>query len=158
MTNEEIVLGSISNKIKYRKLSALKFRDDGRINFNDDINHLKNLQSIDDRVYEIVCLCRRYITIHYKGENFQCRSGANRSAVDIMCIYKFYFGDIDLFTILRTLYRLVSERRISTLKCSDIHKQVFWKRGLGDNYSMYYETTEFGIKFDEWMNIGLEVK
>lgn len=160
MTNEEIVLDSIKFKVKNRKLSPLKFKNYSPY-FNDFdrcISILKNLESKEDRILEIVKLASLFFgTVYYKGESYQCRIGARRSVLDIMRIYKFYFEDIELFTVMRILNELVKKEKISTMRCWTVRKQVFWidhgYYSAQNNYSGY-ENTELGIKFKDWETIG----
>jgi hypothetical protein len=160
MTNEEIVMDSMKNKIKNRRLSALSFRKGIFLTdaeFSDCIDKLKAIESPKERVFEIARLAYKSLgTVYYKNRHFQCKGGARRSASDIMRIYNYYFDEIDLFTVMNILYKLVSDRRLSTRKCPDVHRQVFWIEDYyNHNYSDgNYEYTEFNIYFSDWKNIG----
>ncbi len=162
MTNEEMVLDSIKYKVKNRKLSALRlsfptyFSIQGNLTMETSlIDELKSQVSIEDRIYNIVKLSSRtFGTVHYKSGSYQCKPSARRSALDIMRIYKFYFEDIDLFTVMRTLYKLVEDRKLSTMKCPTIHKEVFWVQSSNWDGSSNWEDTELNIKFNSWRTIG----
>ena len=101
----------------------------------------------------------QYPTYSIKNR-FQCKPNARRSAVDIWRIYKNYFGDIDIFSIMRALYELVYiDWVLSTIRCCTVRKQVFWIPAMEGFYGRIIKdnlNSELGVNIKEWKNIGLE--
>lgn len=153
MTNEEIVLKRLSK----RGRSPLRFGGVNGIseNITNMINHLKNKKSVYDRVYEILRLSR-YLQTYDSHNKFQCYGSARRSAQDIWRIYKYYFGDIDIFAIMRVLYYLVHEENLSCTRCCTINKLVFYF----ENYKLVQENLkgDLGVPLKFWKNIGLSLE
>lgn len=162
MTNEEIVLSNINTRTKNMRF---KFLPPNRVDYfdgrsyegqlelyNDFIKDLKETPDVKSRVYKIMKYGR---TTYYETGRYQCHSGARRSTLDIWKIYKFYFGDIDVFSIMRVLYELVkTDPDLNTYRCPNIRKRVFWF------YSGYFKEkdmnvrAELGVPMSEWEHIG----
>lgn len=165
MTNEEIVLEKLNNN-KFLGKSPIHF--DAIITsdswwteteksfyletFNKKIQGLKSLESVLDRVREIINISKGYRTYN-RYNNFQCYAGARRSTTDIWRIYKYYFGEIDIFSIMRALYQLVTKEDLRTYRCSTIRKRVFWKERWGAKDLNV--KAELGVPLSEWENIGI---
>jgi hypothetical protein len=156
--DKDIVL----SKIRTLDKSKLHFVDtDYFDNIKEDqdnvkykIRTLKSFNYAKDRLLRIIELVEDFVT--YDANNkYQCRAGANRSAVDIWRIYNNYFRPVSLFYIMRTLYKLVIEDDdLETLFCNDIKKQVF-VCGSGFDTDSIFIVNELGVRFAEWRNIGL---
>ena len=169
MTNEEIVLERLKNPflgkypIHFDATNNLYYfhyvnsLDNYKQMLKDDIDILKSETSVKDRVYKILSMYR-YPTYSIKNR-FQCKPNARRSTADIWRIYKNYFGDTDIFSIMRALYELVYiDRKLSTIKCCTVRKQVFWipeMEGYGRTIRDYLNS-ELGVNLKEWENIGLK--
>lgn len=162
MTNEEIVLSKLNNNrflgnkpihfdIEKNGYWFSEIDKQSYVNeFKRKIDVLKSQTSIVDRVRKITHMS--YNTYHENGK-YQCRAGARRSTCDIWRIYKYYFGDIDIFSIMRALYKLVYDGELNTYRCPDVRKRVYWHdswrtRNLD-------EKAELGIPMTEWKDIGL---
>lgn len=163
MKNEEIVLDKLNNnrflgknpihfdtgesRYYWDSLEYERYKDRLEV----DINALKGFTEILDRVRKITKM--HYNTYHENGR-FQCNSSARRSTVDIWRIYKYYFGDIDLFSIMRALYQLVVDEDLNTYRCPDIRKRVYWRDSYGRVKNLDVKA-ELGVPLSEWENIGL---
>ena len=160
MTNEEIVLSNINNRTKNMRFMFLHPRKDnypfGRIHeeqlekYNNFIKDLKSTADIKSRVHKIIIYGK---ATFYETGRLQCKSGARRSTLDIWKIYKFYFGDIDIFSIMRVLYDLVKNGNVNTYRCPNIRKRVYWIDIW--KYKDYDVLAELGVALKEWENIGL---
>ena len=118
------------------------------------VQKLKEIKYIHSRVYQIISLCENYNTYH-PNNRFQCNAGRNRSALDIYRIYKYYFDD-DIFGVLRALYKITAEKRdISTHRCSDVRKQVFFIDRCPPIIREIDENSGLGVTMRNWENIGL---
>lgn len=155
MTNEEIV----KEKLEKLPSSPIYFQADwNRITFQNRIRDLRESKSVRDRIAKIMELSVEYES--YIGNRFQCGRGRRRSAHDIWRIYENYFGETDIFVIMRELYNLtVKEKLFNTIRCSTICKRVFWYKSRDVFSVREYEPwakAELGVKFTEWKNIGLK--
>jgi hypothetical protein len=149
MTNEEKVLDKINNNRWFGK-SPLYFRT-----FTDIENaDLHSINDITERVYKIFTISKYSATLDSRGR-YQCCGGANRSTGDVWRIYKYYFGDIDIFTIMRALYKLVSDSRLGTFRCSTVRKRVFWLINGTYTCRNFDDPAEFGVPLRDWKDIGL---
>jgi hypothetical protein len=164
MTNEETVLSRIENN-RFLGKSKLHFVEPEKESyywepeyklemerFNERLSRLKSASTVKDRVFAIISM--RFKTYDERNR-YQCRSGARRSTLDIWRIYKYYFDEVDVFTIMRALYELtIGERMVSTYRCPTVRKRVFW---LYREYGNIDRTVkaELGVSIDEWQNIGL---
>jgi hypothetical protein len=153
---------TVLDNIRGEDLSKLHFVDidywykpkEDQDNVKHDVKRLKDQASLGDKVLKIMEMAQEYAT-YDENNKFQCRSEANRSAVDIWRIYNNYFRSITLFSIMRILYRLtVEDSDLETLFCQDINKQVFC---CGDyiDYDSVFIINELGVRFAEWRTIGL---
>jgi len=120
MTNEEIIKNRMAKKPK----GKLHFKN-GDVSFIALVRELRRTVNPQQRILKILGIGDRYIT-NNKYNNYQCRSGANRSLEDICRLYNYYFGDYDIFEIMRSLHKLVRDKNLATDVCSVIKKQVFW--------------------------------
>lgn len=162
MTNEQRVMENW-NRNRFLGKSAVEFRvsnnytgDYGnRLNLElkERIEALKKIDNIVDRVNKILLISRHYSTYIVGTSRFQCRPGARRSTVDIWRIYKNYFEEVDIFTIMRALYVLVNDRNLNTIRCSTVRKRVFWYDSY--NNKDFYIRAELGVPLSEWKEIGL---
>jgi hypothetical protein len=165
MSNEEIV----QERLEKHSTAPLKFgeprREDyywdndyiGRVDkFNKDLEILKNQNSVIERVKYIIKIGEN--TYHMNGR-YQCHAYANRSARDIYRIYIYYFGEIDIFSILRALYKLaVEERYIQTYRCPTVRKQVFWLYERFASKALEIDNkADLGVPVREWKDIGLNM-
>lgn len=161
MTNEEIVLSNISErKSRYRFLFKLMDRryfccdmhyKEAVDSFQYDVDKVKNATTIEDRVLAIL-KCGK--STFFESGGYQCKSGARRSTLDIWAIYKYYFGQIDVFTIMRTLYKLVNTvPDLNTYRCPNIRKRVFWFYEYRPTKDMDVKA-ELGVPMSEWEHIG----
>lgn len=163
MTNEEIVLYRLSKKA----LSPLHFVEPNKgdycyyNNYDNDLKLFKlNMESLKngstkviDRVYTLITLGNKYRT-YTKYNKFQCNRGARRSAQDLLRLYINYFGEIDIFSIMRVLYKLsVVERRLNSYRCPNVRKQVFWIRDY--NCLETNHKADLGVPLKDWQEIGL---
>jgi hypothetical protein len=162
MTNEEIVLKRLERKAK----TPLHFKEprgydywlneqfvSAKIRFTKEINELKETKTVEDRVYAIFKVGNHTPTV--KGNVTQCHAGANRSAQDIWRIYKYYFGGIDIFSIMRALYQLsVVYRKLNGFRCSTVQKQVFWLSNMGGDLETN-DKADLGVALKNWEKIGL---
>jgi hypothetical protein len=164
MTNEQIVMDRW-NSNRFLGKSAVEFRitrnryyldeyfSRVKIEFEQRIEALKKIENIVDRVNEILQISRSYPTYFAGTNRFQCRSGARRSTIDVWRIYKNYFDEVDLFTIMRALFILVNDKDLNTFRCPNIRKRVFWFDLYGGKD--YYVRAELGVPLSEWKDIGL---
>lgn len=165
MTNEEIVLNKLSSgrlgktPLKFSIPSRENynyfddtFYDNFKFRFDEEIKDFMELKGVNNRILGIIKLSEHYRT-YYENGRFQCSANSRRSTVDIWRIYKYYFGDIDIFSIMRALYYVVKCKNVNTYRCPDIRKRVFWK----DDYieKDVIPAAELGVPFKEWENIGL---
>ncbi len=174
MTNEEIVLDRLNNRwlgkspIQFKPqllfytyfCSSEKEKESAQKrfekSFDKDIEDLKSKITIEDRVIKILEMWG-YQT--YIKNRFQCKASSRRSAPDIWRIYRNYFGEIDIFSIMRVLYELsIVDRKLSTTKCNNVRKQVFWIPSMegGNLYQELNSISELGVNIREWKNIGLK--
>lgn len=94
---------------------------------------------------------------------YQCRPGANRSALDIWRHCKYYLPDTTIFDVMRVLYRVTAgtdpvDRDLTTFICGDIDRRVFQicrdqSRNAGTQRFGMSERDEFGLLFSEWESI-----
>lgn len=164
LTDEERVLKRLKNMAK----STLRFKepviqDYGellRVDYNialevfhEDMKHLMSCKTVKSRVLAIFEMCSDNST--YQNNKFQCKGGARRSAHDIWRIYRNYFGEIDIFPIMRAMYDLTyNENKLGCHFCGYVRKQVFWLGGgiINDDYLR----ADIGVAFKNWEKIGLE--
>ncbi len=168
MNNEEIVLKRLENKAQ----GELHFKEtinkddyctcsDCIYRYNEAVNLIKNMKTnlaskttVKDRVYEIMLIGRKVITLNSRNR-FQCKRGANRSAQDIWRIYRYYFGDIDIFSIMRALYQLSKvDRKLNGYRCPNVRKQVFWLVGNGGQLEDH-KKADLGVALKDWKDIGI---
>lgn len=169
MTNEEIVLDRLSRLAVsplHFDLGTGYYYGDAMITrkgLEHDIENLKSKISIEERVLEILSLYR-YPT-YEQNKSFQCKSRARRSVQDIWRIYKNYFGDIDIFPIMRALYTLSKgvNKKLNSIHCCTVRKQVFWVHGMENSYygdDIHTVTdrakSHLGVPLRQWRNIGLK--
>jgi hypothetical protein len=171
MTGEEIVL----NRMKKKAKSPLHFKEPAYENyryyydsreyfnrqmakwqmakFNECKSNLEKAITVHDRVNEILLFSHSFPT--YSNRNrLQCNQGARRSAQDIWRTYIYYFGDIDIFSIMRELYKLaIREKKFSTFRCCTVRKQVFWYERNPSCFEVYNKA-DLGVPLKEWENIG----
>lgn len=164
MTNEQLVLNYLDKK--WTGKSPLHFKEFERSAFGSliDWNNYKNRidncmrvlndenSSVKDRVSAI---------IDHRGQTYdnrnryQCHANARRSVVDIWRIYKYYCGDIDIFSIMRVLYEITITTKLSTYRCPNVRKRVFWNDTFSLNgYKDLDVEAETGVPLTEWKNIG----
>lgn len=172
MTNEEIILNKIATNNKLGSLPIM-FRSGipkkSLFYYNMDyiamveqqyekdmkkLETLKDNGNVLDRVNEITLIKS---PTYYTNGRFQCHGAARRSTIDIWRLYKYYFGDIDIFSIMRALFELVLNHKLNTYRCPDIRKRVFWRDSYGNTVDLQ-TPAELGVPFSEWKNIGLNVK
>lgn len=156
--DKKIVLSNIRgldlSKLHFAEADCFERVHEDQSSVKHDVIELRRKNSTKDRVYKILDMSRDYPTFDNKNK-FQCRSDANRSAVDIWRLYNNYFRPVTLFTIMRTLYDLVVEdEEIETIFCNDIKKQVFYACDNGALDDVFREN-ELGVRFAEWRTIGL---
>jgi hypothetical protein len=170
MTNEEIVLKKLENPFLgkhpiYYKASEMYSlgwfglsKENYEMNLKKDLEDLESKPDVKSRVGKILSMYD-YPTYSVKNK-FQCQPKARRSAVDIWRIYKNYFGEIDIFSIMRTLYEIVFvDKTVSTIKCPTVRRQVFWLPKMErwhDRQIEIYSISELGVNIKEWENIGLK--
>lgn len=163
MTNEEIILEKISS-VRVGK-TPLKFsigsRDDywslqqyqaSTEHLEEKIKYLKSIKDITMRVDEIIDLAESYKTYTEDGK-FQCGACCRRSTVDIWRIYVHYFGETDIFSVMRALYDLVMDNDLNTYRCPDIQKRVFWYDEDNSEADLDVKA-ELGVEIREWKEIG----
>lgn len=164
MTNEEIVLSKLNgNRFLGKNPLHFDVQPENQIfyfshqdyenykkNFEGALDKLKSLTEPIDRVRQITLM--KYNTYHFNNR-FQCYGHARRSTCDIWRIYKYYFGDVDIFTIMRALYQLVVSEDLNTFRCPDIRKRVYWRESYGEKN--IHVAAELGVPLSEWKNIGL---
>jgi hypothetical protein len=165
MTNEQVVLDKINNN-RFLGKSKLHFVEPSNEDYyfrfeyenelrkyNERLAGLKSTSTVKDRVNAIINF--KFKTYDERNR-YQCHANARRSTLDIWRIYKYYFDEVDVFTIMRALYELtIKERLVSTYRCSTVRKRVFWPyRDYG--WIDKYVGAELGIGIDEWERIGLD--
>ncbi len=160
MTNEQIVREKLKN-LETRKLRFANISIFNELEDDDDLlesaeKELKHAKSIENRIYKIIELARNFGTID--GKEVQCEQDKNRSAEDIWRIYNYYFEKIDIFTVMRALYKLVLESgKIISFVCYVIDKQVFVIDTWGDpEDNEVFKENELGVRLAEWRLIGLK--
>lgn len=161
MTNEEIVLNRLESKAK----SLLHFKEPDRFTyyyesdftarkneFDELIKSMDGVETVKDRVYLLFQLGKNART--FRKNTLQCRIGANRSAQDIWRLYRYYFGEVDIFSIMRALYELsITDKKLGSYRCPTVRKQVFWL----DNFPIpeTHSKADLGVPLSEWKDIGL---
>lgn len=158
MTNEEVIMARFAKKAK----GDLHFRSNDwkGDNFLRNVRELRATKSVKDRVLKILLLAEIFNT-NNKYNRFQCRFGANRSVEDICRLYHYYFGEFDLFEIMRSLYALVKDNKVATDRCTVIFKQVFWIND--DSYREWEHNdinvkADWGVPFKDWNKLGIKEK
>lgn len=163
MTNEEIVLKRMEIKTKspihfgipkYENWWDKDYFFQERMLLERSEDDLKIIDDEYSRVFELIRIANKYSTYHSNGK-FQCHAGSNRSAQDIYRLYENYFGNADIFNIMRQLYKIaIIDKKVSTFRCCTVRKQVFFF----DTYPLITETwwkADLGVPLREWENIGL---
>jgi len=171
MTNEEIVLTRLKkvaqSPIYFKRMGGIleytggctcdtcaKMYEKYLQDYDFFYEKMVNSSSVYDRVWNIIVLT--YKTPTFCRNRKQCRKGANRSVQDIWRIYKNYFEDIDIFSIMRVMYQLsVVERKLGTYRCPAVRKRVFWKNNF-DRLDININTkADLGVALKDWKYIGL---
>ena len=123
-----------------RIISKKEFTGRGRKSIKRQIEDLLNEIPYRDR-------CR---TRYSDTNHMQCMEGRRRSIGDILAIIRSYNGNVDEKKVMRALYKLVQDKKIGTIICSDIHKRVY------SNFSKIYGTAhlnrkdEHGLVFEDY--------
>jgi hypothetical protein len=163
MTNEELVLSRINNNCWIGK-SKLHFKEpersqyyygwdyeENKTKYATNIKLLNSAKTVEDRIMAIINLGAR---TYDERNRYQCRSGARRSTVDLWRIYKYYYDEnVDIFTIMRALYKLVTDSKLSTYRCPTVRKRVFWRFNEYPHKDLYV-SAEIGLPMTEWEHIG----
>jgi hypothetical protein len=117
--------------------------------------------SLEDILYEILCLTRTYNTFTKKsgdelGASAQTESNRRRSALDMWRIAQGVGLNVSLSEVMESLYKLcMKENRMYVSLCSTVGRRVFRVRedvGQGGGTSTN-AWDEFGIVFDDWATI-----
>lgn len=93
--------------------------------------------------------------------------GRRRSSLDIWRHAKYYFPDISIFPIMRSLHNLAVHGRVLTLFCCDIKRRVFRPPygssmssghivGTSTNIMDRMSLDEYGLTLSQWETIGKE--
>jgi hypothetical protein len=164
MTNEQIVMERWNNN-RFLGKTSVEFRVTRDVYFYEEqfnrvkleldtrIESLKKIENIVDRVNEILIISRSYPTYFTGTNRYQCKAGARMSTIDIWRIYKNYFEEVDIFTIMRALFVLVETTNLNTFRCCTVRKRVFWFENWAEkNYDV---RAELGVPLIEWKDIGL---
>ncbi len=159
LTKEQIVLKNMEKAAK----SPLRFGvmdmyyfPQSQVSLEEEIKELKQKTTLYDRIHLILWIAGRYGTYDEHNRK-QCHGGARRSLFDIKRIYEYYFGEVNVFDIMRVLYQLaVKEKKIYTMSCWTTQKLVFWThRNDGGTERRITAKREVGVPVKDWENIGL---
>lgn len=76
-----------------------------------------------------------------------------RSVLDIWRHVIFFNPKIDIFSVMRSLYR--QQSKLVGHYCGNIHRRVFkLEKNASDCLLFTQDRDEFGLHFDDWKNIG----
>lgn len=156
LTQEELISRHTKNVIKYisKNLNSTLWFDSW--NFDPDYRFtLPNveyfiLDEMDKLIITIIYLAKRYQS-HSEGMGSETRAGAARSAIDIWRHAKQFIPEIDIFTVMRSLYKLIAMGILAFHFCGTVKRVVFYFRS--EDSSMYKLADEFGSNISYWKDI-----
>lgn len=141
-------------------LSNLSDNDKMDLHFVDKIE-FKRGSTVADLVEAMIQVMLVYPSFRIYPDKWTARDtrpGANRSALDIWRHARVFDPSITIYQVMEALYSLTHKlgKNIGTMKCSTIHKRVFFKTTYGRELSVYSEDhlDEFGLRFDDWKDIA----
>lgn len=158
LTNEKKVLKYIRANEKVGKLT---FGDRETNIFGSSIKPLeydRSDYSLSNIIMFVLKANKERETIDPRTGRVQCHINANRSAVDIWRLVKFYQPKTRIFDVMRELYKLTHEdSKLDMNFCEDIEKRVF-DHDVDESNGHEYgddDSDEFGLDWYDWKTIGL---
>lgn len=144
----------------------LRTQRKGRLTFGDKVTSIysSKIKPLDypRRNYTLKNLIKFVLKAAFDREiiergKVQCHAGARHSAVDIWRMVKTYQPDVDLFSVMRTLYTMTRRDKTYDMDfCSTIEKRVFDMEDEPEGHEWGIEDEdEFGLMWKDWRRIGL---
>ena len=125
--------------------STLEFRTD----YNSPVVVLDMVENVDDLVMQIITTARSCASFTQSGIR-ETSSGRSRSSLDIWRHAKSVLPDIDIFTIMESIYRL--RNKLNMNYCGFVHRSVFKPRYYDWDYGNFL-TREYRIMFSTWRKL-----
>jgi len=143
MTNEDKVLGYIRSC------------EHGPLHFSE--GHQPTGNSVRELVLSVLAAADNHasLTDHNTTDTYPYK---NRSSIDIWRHIISVTPDVTIFEVLRTLFELIRDKEVGSLKCPRIGRRVFRLKsvpGWTEDYGRF-ELDEYGLLTADWEWIGEE--
>jgi hypothetical protein len=157
MTSLKLKRQYVNNYLeKLESIDPLEFVRFGGMKKKDNPMPIEERNTLEETIYEILNMAQSYCSYNSVTGELETTPGRLRSCIDIWRHLKTVKPDIDIFTIMETIYAI--RHRLYGHYCSTVHRTVFkpsgdatfaWHGDVVEGRILYCE--EFGsIKFSEW--------
>lgn len=140
------IMKNVQQFVDAHDSSPLKFKDYTPKEPNPNV-------SVDSMVLRCLKLTELYPSLNTESKLKETRNGRRRSSIDIWRHIIFFFPEVTLLQVMKSLYNVQDDLYGSY--CYDVHRRVFFLKngslftGLSGVTSTD-EEDEYGLTFDDW--------
>jgi hypothetical protein len=139
---------------KVKSIKPLKLGLDSNISILTK-SELDKLKTLDDKILKILTLCYRYNSYIVGETHFETSSGRSRSSLDLWRHIVYFYPEVTIFEVMKSLVNLYESHKVGELFCSTVHRRVFYS--TNSNYYSYYgfgnTKDEYKLTLKQWKDI-----